>query len=70
MVGNILKDLRHQHQSTLDFGWRLSLDDSHFTRGDNCWVDESEEQDCANGSKIVLDALRKSFAENLNIRNS
>jgi hypothetical protein len=62
MVGNVLQDLRHQHQASFDVLRRLLLNDAHLKRGNDGRVDEPQEHDGADGADVALLALRESFA--------
>ena len=65
MVGNVLKDLGHEHQSTLDGGGWLLLDNAHLIGRDDGRVDEPEEENRPHCPDIVLDALWEPLAKDL-----
>ena len=59
MIGDILQDFGHQHETSFDVGWRLFFNNAHFVWRADGRVDEPEEHDGTNGSNVVLGAITK-----------
>ena len=65
VVGDVLEDLGHEHETALDGGGRLLLHDPHLVGRDDGGGDEAEEEHRAHCTDVVLDALGKPLAEDL-----